>query len=253
MPNWSAPKRPAAHAEEVLLTAIMDGTYPPGSTLPGERDLAAQLGVTRPTLRETLQRLACDGWLTIQQGKPTLVNDFWREGGLGVLGDLVRYSRRLPPDFVPNLLQVRLAMAPAYTRAAIAHDAETMAAFLAGYTALEDTPQALAAFDWELHHRLTLASGNPVYTLILNGFAGFYVEMAARYFVAAEARAASRGFYRSLLAAAERGDAAAAERITREVMEESITFWQRTNEHNDGSTDGASTGGAPTDGEDGEV
>lgn len=228
MPNWSAPKRPAAHAEEALLNAIMDGTYPPGSTLPGERDLAAQLGVTRPTLRETLQRLACEGWLTIQQGKPTLVNDFWQAGGLGVLGTLVRYSRRLPPDFVPNLLEVRLALAPAYTRAAVARDPEAMAALLARHSALEDTPQALAAYDWDLHHRLTLASGNPVYTLILNGFADFYVEMAARYFVAPEARAASRAFYRALLAAARQADPPAAERITREVMEESIAFWQRT-------------------------
>jgi GntR family negative regulator for fad regulon and positive regulator of fabA len=230
MPNWSAPKRPAAYAEEALLTAIMDGTYPPGSTLPGERDLAAQLGVTRPTLRETLQRLDCEGWLTIQQGKPTLVNDFWREGGLGVLGALVRYSERLPPDFVPNLLKVRLALAPAYTREAVARDAQAVTSFVEGHTRLEDTPQALAAFDWELHHHLTLTSGNPVYTLILNGFSGFYVEMAARYFSPAAARAASRTFYRALLGAARQGDAEAAEQITREVMEASITFWQRSSQ-----------------------
>jgi len=227
MPNWSAPKRPAAHAEDALLTAILDGTYPPGSTLPGERDLAAQLGVTRPTLRETLQRLDCEGWLTIQQGKATLVNDFWQEGGLGVLGTLVRHSRRLPADFVPNLLEVRLALAPAYARAAVTRDPGAMAALLAQHATLEDTPQALAAYDWELHHRLTLASGNPVYTLILNGFSEFYVEMAARYFVTSEARSASRAFYRALLEAVRQGDADAVEQITREVMEESIAFWRQ--------------------------
>lgn len=243
MPNWSAPKRPAAHAEEALLTAIMEGTYPPGSTLPGERDLAAQLGVTRPTLRETLQRLACEGWLTIQQGKPTLVNDFWREGGLGVLGALVRYGQRLPPDFVPNLLQVRLALAPAYTREAVARDPQAVAGFLEGYLTLEDTPQALATFDWELHHHLTLTSGNPVYTLILNGFAGFYVEMAARYFAPAEARAASRAFYRSLREAARQGSANAAEAITRQVMEESITFWRRSGQLSSRAMDGVSPEG----------
>jgi GntR family negative regulator for fad regulon and positive regulator of fabA len=241
MPNWSAPKRPAAYAEEALLTAIMDGTYPPGSTLPGERDLSAQLGVTRPTLRETLQRLDCEGWLTIQQGKPTLVNDFWREGGLGVLGALVRYSERLPPDFVPNLLKVRLALAPAYAREAVAHDAQAVATFVEGHTHLEDTPEALATFDWELHHHLTLTSGNPVYTLILNGFSGFYVEMATRYFSAAAARAASRAFYRALLAAARGGDEGAAEQITREVMEASLTFWHRSSEEAGELRDGTST------------
>jgi GntR family negative regulator for fad regulon and positive regulator of fabA len=227
MTNWSAPQRPAHYAEEALVTAVLDGTYPPGSTLPGERDLAAQLGVTRPTLRETLQRLACEGWLTIQQGKPTRVNDFWREGGLNVLSALVRYSERLPADFVPHLLEVRLAMAPAYTRAAVEHSAEAVVGCLADHGELGDTPAAFAAFDWRLHHTLTIASGNPVYTLILNGFAGFYEQMACLYFATPEARSSSQAFYAALLAAARRADGAEAERIARSVMQESIDLWHR--------------------------
>jgi GntR family negative regulator for fad regulon and positive regulator of fabA len=229
MANWSAPQRPADYAQEAVVTAILDCTYPPDSTLPGERDLAAQLGVTRPTLRETLQRLACEGWLTIQQGKPTRVNDYWREGGLNVLSALVRYSRQLPPDFVPNLLEVRLALAPAYTRAAVDRAATTVAARLADHAGLDDSPSAFAAFDWTLHHTLTVSSGNPVYTLILNGFAGFYEEMACLYFARPEARASSRTFYAGLLDAARRGDAAGAERITHAVMQESITLWRQAN------------------------
>ena len=229
MNNWSAPQRPAAYAEQALVSAILDGTYPPGSTLPGERDLAAQLGVTRPTLRETLQRLACDGWLTIQQGKPTEVRDYWCEGGLGVLDALVRYGQQLPPDFIPNLLEVRLALAPAYTRAAIERDSGVVVACLAAQANLDDIAQAFAAFDWTLHHTLTVASGNPVYTLILNGFAGFYEEMACLYFSRPEARASSRAFYAALLDAAQHADAAAAELITRSVMEESIALWHEAN------------------------
>jgi GntR family negative regulator for fad regulon and positive regulator of fabA len=227
MANWSAPQRPAAYAEEALVTAILDGTYPPGLTLPGERDLATQLGVTRPTLRETLQRLACEGWLTIQQGKATRINDFWQEGGLNVLGALVRYSQKLPSDFIPNLLEVRLALAPSYTRAAVEHSPREVADILARRVKLEDSPEAFAAFDWALHRTLTIASRNPVYTLILNGFAGFYEQMACIYFARAEARQASYAYYAALLAAVEQPDAAEAERLTRTVMEESIALWRR--------------------------
>jgi GntR family negative regulator for fad regulon and positive regulator of fabA len=230
MTNWSAPQRPAAYAEEALVTAILDGTYPLGSTLPGERDLAAQLGVTRPTLRETLQRLACEGWLTIQQGKSTRVNDFWREGGLTVLGALVRYSRALPSDFVPNLLEVRLALAPAYTAAAVERSAATVEEYLVGQADLDDTAAAFAAFDWNLHHTLTVASGNPVYTLILNGFAGFYEDMARLYFAQPGARHASRGFYAALQAVAQQADAVEAEQITRSMMRESIALWRQAGE-----------------------
>jgi GntR family negative regulator for fad regulon and positive regulator of fabA len=228
MIDWSAPQRPAAYAEEALLTAILNGTYPPGSTLPGERYLAAQLGVTRPTLRETMQRLACDGWLTIQQGKSTRVNNFWQEGGLNVLGALVHHgSQWLPSNFVSNLLEVRLAMAPAYTRAAVGRDPGTLVDYLAGHQFVTDEPRALAAFDWGLHRTLTLASGNPIYTLIINGFAGFYEDMACQYFALDEARASSSAFYAALAAIAVQGDMDGAERLAREVMLESIALWNR--------------------------
>ena len=226
MADWMAPQRPAAYAEQALVTAILDGTYPPGSALPGERDLALQLGVTRPTLRETLQRLACEGWISIQQGKSTRVNDYKRDGGLSVLGALVRYSEQLPPDFVPNLLEVRLALAPAYTRAAVERSPVEVVEVLADHIDLEESPQALAAYDWNLHHALTVASANPVYTLILNGFSGFYEEMACRYFSLPEARSLSRAFYADLLAAAQVQDAVEAERVARRVMRQSIELWQ---------------------------
>jgi GntR family negative regulator for fad regulon and positive regulator of fabA len=222
------PQRPTTYAEEALVTAILDGTYPPGAALPGERALAARLGVTRPTLREALQRLHRDGWLTIRQGKSTVVTDAWRDGGLAVLGALVRHTPELPDDFVPNLLEVRLAMAPAYTRAAIERAPEPVAAILEDHVTLTDAPEAYAAYDWRLHRTLTIASGNPVFTLILNGFTGFYGQMARLYFADAVARAASRTFYAALLAAARAGDGSEAERITQAVMRESIVLWRRT-------------------------
>ncbi len=225
MHEWNAPQKPADYAEESLITAILNGDYPPGTALPGERDLAAQLGLTRPTLRETLQRLARDGWITIRQGKPTLVNDFWREGGLNVLSTLVRY-RHVPDNFVPCLLEVRLAMAPAYTAAAVRHDPQSMLAHLQSAAALEEDAGAFARYDWQLHHLLTIASGNPIYTLILNGFASFYEIMACQYFARAEARSFSRQFYADLCAAFVNSNAASAEAITRHVMEESIVHWQ---------------------------
>ncbi|NKQ34604.1 MAG: fatty acid metabolism transcriptional regulator FadR [Chloroflexi bacterium] len=226
MPDWTAPQRPNSYVEQSLVSAILDGTFPVGSSLPGERALSTQLGVTRPTLREAIQRLARDGWLTVRQGKPTLVNNYWREGGLNVLSALVQYSQQLPPDFVPNLLEVRLQLAPAYTRAAVVQAPDEALACLNGYEALADTAVAFAHFDWELHHCLTIASGNPIYTLILNGFAGFYEELAQLYFARPQARQTSRQFYAALATAVTQQDAALAEQITREAMALSLALWR---------------------------
>lgn len=227
MPAWQQPPvRPIDHVERSLVTAILDGDYAPGDTLPGERELAQALGVTRPTLREALARLERDGWLTIQQGKATRVNDFWREGGPNILTAMVRYGDHLPRGFITNLLAVRSVMAPAYMRSAVERDAAAVAALAAEGAQLPDKPEAYAAFDWRLHHELTVRSGNPVYTLILNGFAGFYEQVAQRYFSRPEARAVSLAFYRELAAIATAGDAAAAARLAQEVMDESIRQWR---------------------------
>lgn len=223
----ATPQRPSEYVESALVDAILEGRYPPGSCLPGERQLAAQLGVTRPTLREAIQRLTRDGWLTVAHGKATAVNDFWSEGGLNVLGKLVEHPANLPGDFIGQLLEVRLHLAPAYTRAAVERASPQIAGFLVEQARLGDDPAAYARFDWLLHHRLTVCSGNPIYTLILNGFRGFYEEVARRYFAPAEARAVSADFYRQLGDVAAAADGPAAETLCRRVMEASLELWHR--------------------------
>ena len=218
--------RPAEFAETELIDSILSGVYPIASALPAERELAAQMGVTRPTLREALQRLARDGWLEIRQGKSTRGRDYWQEGSLGVLGALAKRTSDLPVDFVPNLLSVRLVLAPAYTRQAVERQAGGVVGALEDYAGLADEPRAFATYDWMLHHHLTILSGNPIFTLILNGFSELYPPMAERYFQNELARASSRAFYAGLLAAAMEGDADTAEAITRRVMAASLALWR---------------------------
>ncbi len=50
-------------ALQTLTQRIADGVYPPGSKLPGERDLAESLRVSRMVLRDALAALAADGVL----------------------------------------------------------------------------------------------------------------------------------------------------------------------------------------------
>ncbi len=55
----------AGRIQERYPNRLLDGTYAPGAALPNERSLANEIGVTRPTLCEMLQRLANEGWITI--------------------------------------------------------------------------------------------------------------------------------------------------------------------------------------------
>ena len=51
-----------------LESMILEGTLKPGERLPAERSLAEQFGVSRPSLREAIQKLVAKGILVSRQG-----------------------------------------------------------------------------------------------------------------------------------------------------------------------------------------
>lgn len=83
-------------ARQYILNLIEEGTYQPGEQLPSEEDLAAQLGISRPTLREALNRLEQDGVIVRRHGVGTFVSRHTPilESGLEVLESLERQARR---------------------------------------------------------------------------------------------------------------------------------------------------------------
>ena len=52
---------------------ILEGSLKPGDRLPPERELAIELGVSRPSLREAIQKLASKGMVQSRQGGGTYV------------------------------------------------------------------------------------------------------------------------------------------------------------------------------------
>jgi GntR family negative regulator for fad regulon and positive regulator of fabA len=227
MTQWEAPNKPAELTENRLVEAILDGTFAINSTLPPERELAERLGVTRPTLREALQRLSRDGWLEIRQGKSTRVRDFWREGNLTILGTVAHFPQYLPADFVKHLLQIRLLLAPEYTRLAVKNAKADVLHYLAGQIDLDDSRAAFVDFDMNLHILCTQLSGNPVFTLIFNGFSDLYRTMGGLYFSIPDSRESSRNYYKALTAAATSGDLDRVEIVVRNTMQESIALWEK--------------------------
>lgn len=69
------PQRVADAVMQQLEGMILEGSFKPGQKLPAERELAKQFGVSRPSLREALQKLAARGLLVSRQGGGTYVSD----------------------------------------------------------------------------------------------------------------------------------------------------------------------------------
>jgi GntR family transcriptional repressor for pyruvate dehydrogenase complex len=104
-PGLSVPKLPDAIAA-TLERRILEGVFRPGDKLPAERELAVDLGVSRPSLREAMQKLAARGWLRRRQGGGTFVTDAlqaafvdpWREmlaAAPNLREDLLEFRRLL--------------------------------------------------------------------------------------------------------------------------------------------------------------
>jgi len=76
-PPHSRREEKARHAAdpvfEKLAIAILDGSLPPGSSLPSERELSERFGVSRLIARQGVHRLADVGLVRVRQGGPSLV------------------------------------------------------------------------------------------------------------------------------------------------------------------------------------
>jgi len=205
--------------EKALVDGLLRGDPQPGCQLQSERDLAARFAVSRTVVREALSKLQNSGWISVQQRHATVVNDFWSQGDLQLLSSITRNSDPFPPDIASHLLELRVQFAPDYARRAVENDAAKLIEFLGRVCTLRNSAGALVKYDWELHLAMAVLSGNRIYPLILNTFAGVYSKLRATLFANEEHRLQTRRYYEELLQAASTGNAAKAEDITRTAMQ----------------------------------
>ena len=197
--------KPTEYAEHQILEAILDKSYAPGDALPGERALAQTLGVTRPTIRETLQRMAKDGWITISHGRPTRVNDYLSQGGLGILTTLARYGDYLSHGMIGHLLEARTLIFPGVAWQAAENNSGAILKYLEAPLSEDLDAVSFARFDWGLQMLMVSLASNPVLKMLFNDFAPVYQVIGERYFKVQEARTLSLAYYTLLAKALETG------------------------------------------------
>jgi len=97
---------------EQLVSQVVDGEVAPGGSLPSERRLAEVLGVSRPAVREALQRLAHAGLVDVRQGDTTRVRDFRRSAGLDLLPRLLFAAGSVELAVVRSIMEARQLIGP---------------------------------------------------------------------------------------------------------------------------------------------
>jgi DNA-binding FadR family transcriptional regulator len=130
---------------------ILDGRLKAGDKLPREADLADELGISRGSLREAVRALSLVRILDVRQGDGTYVTSLQADVLMEAMAFLVDFHQDAS---VLQLFEVRRVLEPAA-------DARDLVAFAASVGS-EGSVEELVANDIEFHHRIAVASGNPV-------------------------------------------------------------------------------------------
>jgi GntR family transcriptional repressor for pyruvate dehydrogenase complex len=202
---------------------IQDENLGPGDFLGREEDLAAEFGVSRPTLREALKLLASGNLIRASKGPGggIFVAHTADEGMGRSLSDAIAMMLETGSVTLEELLDARLLLeVPLAGQAAYQADEAHLRRLreaVKGAASATD-PDDLAEFDSQIHQTIASAAGNRM----LQALTGWVFEVAQPSVNAALHGAVVQSAiveqHEALLAAVEKGDAPRAERAMKDHL-----------------------------------
>jgi DNA-binding FadR family transcriptional regulator len=159
---------------------VLGGTYPPGSYLPPERELASGYRVTRTSLKHALVRLGQVGVVETRHGVGTQVRDYERLGGLELLPLLVQSESAA--EWLGEIFEARreigsLVAGRAAAKGTAAQRRQLRVLHDAVRTATGGDAVQLA--ELAVHRLLAEATGNRTYVLLVNALFNAYLPVRA--------------------------------------------------------------------------
>jgi GntR family transcriptional repressor for pyruvate dehydrogenase complex len=161
---------------------IENGTLRSGDRLPAERELARELGVSRPSVRSGLKTLAAMGVVQIRQGAGTFIT-----AGPPVLGaEPLSFLAALHGFTRAQMFEARLVLE--VTVAGLAaertrHAPEKLIAIsdeTTGMFASLDAPDAFLDHDIRFHHAVAQAADNPILSSLVEMVSTMFRELRQR-------------------------------------------------------------------------
>jgi len=209
---------------ERLLTAIIDGHYPPGTALPPEGVLAEQHAASRLTLREAIKVLRSQNVVRIHRGRGTYVNnpDQWT-----ALEPMIRAAAAGPRAggaISEKLIEARQMIEVGAAQLAAARRTEEDLAELdemldemRAAADAGDTEQFVSA-DIAFHDVVMRASGNAFVPLLIEPFGRLLIEGRRQTSAVPQIRTNAIAHHEIVLAALRGGDPEEARRAMADHM-----------------------------------
>lgn len=163
-------------AAQSLQRQIANGAWQPGQMLPGQRELAEQMSISRATLREALSMLEALGLVRSMPGKGTLVTHGGHDPGPSYSSSALAPIDSTHTQALQQLWQFRFCIDPASAALAArnmlpdqASDLWAVQARMEDAVRKNDMGTARAA-DLEFHQHISALSGNAHLQEVLSSF-----------------------------------------------------------------------------------
>jgi GntR family transcriptional repressor for pyruvate dehydrogenase complex len=156
---------------------IERGEARPGDRLPSERELAQQLGVSRPSVRSGLKSLAAMGVVRIRQGAGTFI-----AGGPPALGsEPLRFLAALHGFTRAQMFEARLVLevevAGLAAERAVPEQIIAISDETTGMFASLESPDRFLDHDIRFHQAVAAASANPILASVVEMIAHIFYEL----------------------------------------------------------------------------
>lgn len=154
-----------------LIYKILSGEYKKGDKLPPLRDLADLYGVSRSVVNASIAELESLGYVTVKPRKGVIINDWKREGTLGVLEGVGKFG--FDKEILLSLLDTRFLVVCECAKLAAERATEEQIREL--YLLIKkgrelNTVAKRTEYDRAFHHKIAVMSGNVINSLIIKSF-----------------------------------------------------------------------------------
>ena len=206
--------------EERIKEMIASGTLKPGQQLPSERNLQAQLGVSRLPLREALARLQALGLIRIRHGKGAFVEESVSPTALSDV--LITFFPHSSTDKLRDLVEARSLLegeiSALASQKATDENLGELEAFMTSSADAAIDPEKFADLDYSFHHQLATLAGNS-FLLLMHEALGPHIRSFLKAYAVTEAdriKAHERNL--ALLGSVKSRDAMTAAKTAREHL-----------------------------------
>jgi GntR family transcriptional regulator, transcriptional repressor for pyruvate dehydrogenase complex len=155
---------------------IESGDLRPGDRLPPERELAVQLGVSRPSVRAGLRSLAAIGVLQTRHGAGTFITDGPPTLGSEPLSFLAALHGFTRDEMFEARRALEVGVAGLAAERATDEQIATIAEEVTGMFASIDDPQTFLVHDIRFHRAVAMASANPILASLIEMVSALFYE-----------------------------------------------------------------------------